>query len=204
MAFEQNPVLQNLAYGRQQLPQNLPQTGISSLNRKPQGFLQGLGSFLLGEGPKQLYSTPYNTNQQQGFNSLLQMGLQNQQNPYAGFEPIQKQIMDQFHNEILPGIASRFTGNTGGALSSGSLGQQLGTASQGLASMLAAHKAQFGQNQQQFGLQQSQLGLTPQYQNSLQERQPGFLENLLSGLIPQLSQIYGGFSNQGGNSMGRY
>jgi len=67
VAFEQNPVLQNLAYGRQQLPQNLPQTGISSLNRKPQSFLQGLGNFFLGEGPKQIYSTPYNANQQQGF-----------------------------------------------------------------------------------------------------------------------------------------
>lgn len=202
MAFEQNPTLQNLAYGRQQLPQNLPQTGISSLNRKPQSFLQGLGNFFLGEGPKQIYSTPYNANQQQGFNSQLQMGLQNQQAPYAGFEPIQKQIMDQYYNQILPQTAQQFTGITGGALSSPSFAQQIGSGAQGLASMLAAHKAQYGQNQQQFGLQQTQLGLTPHYQTAFQDRQPGFLENLL-GLAPQALQAYGAYNNPLAALMGR-
>lgn len=193
MAFEQNPVLQNLAYGTQ-LPQNLPQVGMNSVRQKPQGFLEGLGNFFLGEGPKQFYATPYTANQHEGFNKLLQMGLQNQENPYTGFEPIQKQIMEQFYNQILPGIAERFTGVTGGAPSSPSFAKQIGSGAQGLATMLAAHRAQFGQNQQQIGLRQAQLGLTPQYENAITPRTPGFFENLL-GLAPTAIKAYGAYNN---------
>jgi hypothetical protein len=192
MAFEQNPVLQNLAYGTQ-MPINIPQVGIRSL-QKPQGFFEKLGNFFTGQGPQQYTSSPYGQNQQQAFNQLLQMGMQNQQNPYAGFEPIQQQIMSQFYNQIVPGIASRFTGLTGGALSSPSLIQQLGSGGRGLAESLAAHKAQFGQQQQQLGLRQAQLGLTPQYETAYTGRQPGFLENLLQ-LAPQVVQAYGAYNN---------
>ena len=202
MAFEQNPVLRNLAYGKygKESPQNLPRSGVRALSnpqQQSQGFLgrlgQGISNFFGGQGPQEFYSTPYSQNQEQGFNSLLQMGLKNQQDPYAGFDPIQKQIMDQFYNEVIPNISARFTGETGGALSSGSLAQQLGTASQGLQSMLAAHRAQFGQNQQQFGLQQAQLGLTPQYQTAFQQQQPGFLQQLLQ-LAPSAVKAYGAYN----------
>lgn len=160
-----------------------------------QGWGDWLQSLFQSTPAQQVTSSPYNQQQQQFFGNLLQQGNQNMQNPYAGFEPIQNQIMSQFYNEILPGIAARFSAATGGAQSSPSLIQQLGSGAQGLAQQLNAHKINFGQQNRQFGLQQAQLGLTPQLQHSYMQRQPSAFENGL-GLIP--SAIRAGAAFAGG------
>lgn len=198
MAFEQNQQLSRLVnpmgmqqgqfptagMGQQQnqFPSGMGQGGrIPGMQFQPYQQDQGWGSwfknFLFGSPEGQMYEFPYTQNQYGAFNNLLNQGQQNMQNPYAGFEPLQQQIMSQFHNQILPGIASRFTSGTGGGLSSPSFTQQLGSGARGLAESLAAHKVNYGQQNRQFGLQQTQLGLTPQFQSSYVPRQSGFLEN---------------------------
>jgi hypothetical protein len=205
MAFEQNPQLNRLVnpMGQQQFPTQ--GMGVSQMQMMPfqqqnqgrnqnQGFLSRLGSglsnFFGGTPQQQLYSFPHTQQQYGAYDNLLQQGQQNMNNPYEGFEPIRKQIMEQFYNEILPGISSRFGA---GALSSPDFTKQLGTAGQGLASMLAAHQANFGQQNKQFGLQQTQLGLTPQFESSFIPRQPGFVENALGAVSGGLGRAAGSY-----------
>lgn len=201
MAFEQNPALNRLINPMQQNQFPTGGMGVMSPISQPlnqqnqnQGWGDWLASLFQSTPAQQVTSSPYNQQQQQFFGNLLQQGNQNMQNPYAGFEPIQNDIMSQFYNEILPGIASRFTGMTGGALSSPSFVQQLGSGAQGLAERLALHKTNFGQQNRQFGLQQAQLGLTPQLQNNYTERQPGPFERGL-GLIPSAVKAYAAYTN---------
>lgn len=207
MAFEQNAELQRLL-NPVGIPQNqFPTAGMGAQpgrfapmqmmpfqQNQNQGFWSKLGSFFGGSPEQQLYQFPYTQNQYGAFNNLLQQGQENINNPYAGFEPLQQQIMNQFYNEILPNIAGRFSG---GALSSPDFAKQIGTGAKGLAESLAAHKAQFGQQNRQFGLQQSQLGLTPQFQQSYIPRQPGFLENITGALANGLGRAAGTYFGGG-------
>jgi hypothetical protein len=200
VAFEQNPALNRLINPMQQNQFPTGGMGVMSPISQPfnqqnnnQGWGDWLASLFQSTPAQQVTSSPYNQQQQQFFNNLLQQSNQNMQNPYAGFEPIQNDIMSQFYNEILPGIASRFTGMTGGALSSPSFVQQLGSGAQGLAERLALHKTNFGQQNRQFGLQQGQLGLTPQLQHTNMQRQPSAFENSL-GLIPSALRAAGAFA----------
>ena len=118
---------------------------------------------------------------QQTLEQLLSGGMNQLQNPYSGFEPLQQETMDQFYQQILPGIAERFTGQTGGALSSPSFSGQLATGGQGLAALLNAQKARFGQENRGQALQQLQLGLTDPFDTQRRERQPGFFESAYTG-----------------------
>lgn len=209
MAFEQNPQLNKLLNpmgGGQQLPTAGMGTGpgrIAPMQMQPfqqdqnQSMWSRFSNFFGGTPQQQLYSFPYNQQQYGAFNNLLNQGQQNMQNPYAGFEPLQQQIMSQFYNEILPGIASRFTGLTGGALSSPSFTQQLGSGGKGLAESLAAHKLNYGQQNRQFGLQQTQLGLTPQFESSYVPRQPGFVENIAGSAAQGLGALGGRYLGGG-------
>jgi len=195
MAFEQNPQLNRLInpMGQQQFPTQ--GMGVNQMQMMPfqqdqnQSIWSKLGNFFTGTPRQQSYSFPHTQQQYGAYNNLLQQGQQNMNNPYEGFEPIRKQIMEQFYNEILPGISSRFGS---GALSSPDFTKQLGTAGQGLASMLAAHQANFGQQNRQFGLQQTQLGLTPQFQANYHERQPGFIEHSSGPFLSSLGGAIGG------------
>jgi len=81
--------------------------------------------------------------------------------------------MDQFQNEIMPGIAERFASR--GALGSSGFGQSLSTAGAGLSNTLAQLKA--GLQQQAgdkiMGQYQNYLGNKPKYVQHVQNQ--GFL-----------------------------
>lgn len=124
----------------------------------------------------------------------------NQQQAYDQFS---QPYLQQFNEQILPGIAERFAG--AGALSSSGFGQSLGGAASGLQAQLAqlfsslqgqAAQQQYGQYNQlaQTGLNHQQFGYrhTPSSQ--------GFLNNLAVGVGGQLASplangIAGGIGN---------
>lgn len=192
MAFEQNQAINRLIGGAPsyQMPnfmngQQAPSIRSQPLNQ-PQGWLNNFKEFLFGSQPQQYSYSPYTGNQQNALQQLLMSGMQNQQNPYGDFDLLQQQIMDQYHNQIIPQLSEQFTSGTGGAASSPQFTRSLAGANQGLASQLLQHKLNYGQQNRQFGLQQAQLGLTPQYENFQTPPTTGLLGGLL-GSIPQLA-----------------
>lgn len=162
------------------------------------GILGLLASVLSGGGQqggmKQLSTiTPQQNNI---LDMLLQVGSQNLQNPYQGFEPIRQSALNTFYQDIVPHLQEQFTGAGGrgsNAYSSPLIQSQLSGAGSSLSQRLAAMQSQFGQQNQQNALRQLGLGLTPQFQPYYQQRQPGFGENLLTGAIgaaPAALQAY--------------
>jgi Sec-independent protein translocase protein TatA len=134
----------------------------------------GFKEQLMGSPGRYRTETNYDPRQLQNFEQIGQMGMNNMQNPYQGFEPIQNEAMRQFNTQTVPGIAEQFTAMGGGQRSS-NFGKSLGQAGAGLQSMLAAQRAQYGQNQQDFGLRQAGLGQTQKYSMEYEPGQEGLL-----------------------------
>jgi len=156
------------------------------------GGLAGLFGGLFGGGEKGgvKQAQNFNPQQQQILSMLLGQGQQNLQNPYAGFEDISNYAQNQFHQNIVPSIAERFTSMGNNALSSGAFASQLGQAGRGLGDTLAMQRQQYGQQNQQNALGQLSLGLSPSFQNYYQQSQPGFGENLMHGAIQAAPSFY--------------
>lgn len=156
------------------------------------GGLAGLLGGLFGGGEKGgvKQAQNFNPQQQQILSMLLGQGQQNLQNPYAGFEDISNYAQNQFHQNIVPSIAERFTSMGNNALSSGAFSTQLGQAGRGLGDTLAGLRQQYGQQNQQNALSQLSLGLSPTFQNYYQQSQPGFGENLMHGAIQAAPSFY--------------
>lgn len=167
----------------------------------PQGFQQAqLYGTQFGQQPKSSFWTgskggtslfPTQTPQQnQLANQAIQsaMGLlgQGNQPDYSGFEPFAQQAKTDFYEDIIPSLAERFTAMGGGAQNSSAFQGQLGKYGSDLAQGLAALRSQYGMQQQ--GLQNQRLGtllsggMQPQFQSAYMPPQPGFLQNLGSGL----------------------
>lgn len=176
MAFEQNPMLQQFANPGMNQFQG-PQMGFGKVQQPKKNFWNHVGEFFMGSKPQQLYSSPFNQNQAQGLMQLLQQGMGNMQNPYEGFEPLAQESTRNFNEQIVPGLAERFT-QTGAAASSPAFASQLGGAGAGLQSMLNAQKAQYGMANKQFGLSQAQTGLTPMYENAFLPGSQGFFSKI--------------------------
>lgn len=147
----------------------------SSLMQQLQQSLQGGGGY----------------NQAQGYlNSLL--------NPGSGaYEQFSQPYLQQFNEQVLPGIAERFAG--GGALSSSGFGQALGGAGAGLQSQLAQLFSQLQGNaaQQQLGnfsnLTQLGLGYKP-FDYEKQEGSAGFFGPALGAFGTALGGPLGGLA----------
>jgi len=152
-----------------------------------QNLGKGLQDYFIGTpGGLQPYSN-FEPHQIQALNQLLGGGLNQIQNPYEGFQPIENYAREQFSQQTVPSLAERFTSlgaQTGGRTSSPAFASQLGSAGAGLESMLAAQRAQYGQQQQQTGLQTAALGLTPQFSHI---QTPGS-RGLLGELAPVAAQ----------------
>lgn len=135
--------------------------------------------FLVGSPAKVKQLQRFTGPQQGALNQILGMGLQGLQNPTQGFEPIRQRAVSQFNQQTVPGLAERFTGGTGGALSSPAFAAQLGQAGAGLSEGLAALESQYGlQNRAQL-MQLLGMGLEPQFEYASQGAEPGFLQNIL-------------------------
>jgi len=126
-----------------------------------------------------------------GYGNLISM-LQNMLDPdsayYKDFENAQ---MNQFNEQILPGIGERFGGGFGsesGALSSSGFGQALGGAAAGLQSNLGMMKQQGVQ-----GALSQLLGQYQQFQNQkpfMYNEKPGSA-GLFDSMLPGLASGFG-------------
>lgn len=123
-----------------------------------------------------------------------QLGLEQIQNPYAGFDPIANRARSQFQQQTVPGLAERFTSMGKNALSSTAFTSQLGQAGAGLEEALASLMAQYGQNQQSLGQSLLGMGQKPQFENAYVPGGHTFLSSLFGGVAPGLASMgMGGF-----------
>lgn len=163
-----------------------------------------LGQFFLGSPSRLEQVSRYTPEQTAALNQVLGMGLQGLQDPYQGFEPIEKKARSSFAQQTIPSLAERFT-STGGALSSPSFASQIGQAGAGLEENLAALRSQYGLQNRAQQLNMLELGLTPQFEHYGLGAEPGFLPSLAQGALPQLTQyaLAGGLGALGANAMGQ-
>lgn len=157
--------------------------------------------FLFGKKEKTQEFQKYNPQQEAALNQLLAGGqkqlpeafdylsmlLSQDPQQMAAFEA---PAMRQFNEQIIPGIAERFTSQFGpGSQRSSAFGQQLGAAGAGLAERLQAQRSGLGLS----ALSQLQSllsgGLGQRSDKVVRPAQPG----LLQGLVPGLSFLGGVF-----------
>lgn len=145
--------------------------------------------FLFGKS-EQMKRVPLGSEQQQQAQSQLLSQLMPllQQRLGAGgqFAPIREAAQQRFQQETLPTIAERFGAHD--AFRGSGFGQALGGAAAGLESQLAGQEAQFGQQEMSQLLNLLGMGMQPMEQAMLQQRQPGFLENLTKAGASGLAQ----------------
>jgi hypothetical protein len=134
---------------------------------------------------------------QQYYNSLLQPGNEAFQNFAAPF-------MQNFQEQIIPGIMERFAG--GGALSSSGFGQALGGAGAGLQSQLAQLFAQLqsqaagAQTNQYNQLAQTGLNYQP-FAYHQQQGSQGMMGPMMSGLTSAFAGPFAGMAMGGLQSL---
>jgi hypothetical protein len=168
--------------------------------QKQPGFWENLGTglrdFFVGKPAGLQKINNFEPNQIEAINQILSGGLQQFQNPYAGFQPLEDYARRQFSEQTIPSLAERFTYLTNARPSSESFKAELGGAGAGLEAMLNAQRSQYGQEQQGLGLKAAAVGLTPQF-NYIQN--PG-TSGLLGSILPTLAQ--GGLSAATGGLTG--
>jgi len=121
----------------------------------------------------------YEPSQWEAIMQALQTGQNQIQNPYQGFEPIEQQYTNQFNQQVVPGLAERFSSLGSNATSSPAFSSQLGQAGAGLSQGLAALKSQYGmQNREQGANLLGNIGLKQRYTPMQQAAQPGFFNTL--------------------------
>lgn len=158
-------------------------------------------NFLFGKREKTQEFQKYNPQQEEALNQLLSggqrllpSGLQFLENLLSQ-EPEQMQAFEapalrQFNEQIIPGIAERFTSQFGpGSQRSSAFGQQLGAAAAGLAERLQAQRSGLGVQAVEQLRSLLSGGLGQRTDRVIRPGQPG----LLQGLIPGLSSLGGAF-----------
>lgn len=155
----------------------------------PTGYnLYNIPTMAQGGGQRQLYDLLSNVVKggSGGFNLLQQLAA----GETPGFEQMEKPLMSKFQQQILPSIAQRYA--TAGAGKSSGFQTAATGAAQNLAETLAGQRQQIQQNalQSLLGLSSQLLG-TPTEQTYLEQPQPSWWENLLSGL-GGLGGVFGG------------
>lgn len=142
---------------------------------------------------------------QQTFAQMMQM-LDPSSSAYQKFE---QPYLDQFNQQTIPGLAERFAGAGGGALSSSGFGQALSSAGAGLQTDLAGMKSQLQQQTLQdilnlmgqgLGKETFQYQHTPASKGLLQSGLEAWAGGGLPGIGQGMSPLSGLFSkpNQGG------
>ena len=132
--------------------------------------------------------TPRFNQQQQGmFDQLGQQGMMGMQNlPSSDFGPIRQAAMSQFNQDVVPGIAERFTAGGAGSQRSSAFQQAMGGAGAGLQERLAS--MQQGFNMQNRGnevnrlMSMLQMGSQPQFDTNFIPPEQGFGSSIAGGL----------------------
>lgn len=156
--------------------------------------------FMFGTPERTEQLQNFTPQQQQWMQQLGQGGLQGMQGlpqqyqqlmQGLNFDPIEQNAMRGFQQNVVPGLAERFSGmGTGGSQQSSAFAQQLGGAGQDLMSQLAALRAQYGLQRGQLGMQglnqqgnmfgnMANMGLQQQFGYGFHPRSPGMLEQIL-------------------------
>jgi hypothetical protein len=161
-----------------------------------------MSSSLLGKAPKgyEAFST-FNPQQMQLFQQLMAgLGpLAGQAQGYLGnllsgspeaFQSFEAPFKRQFQEEIVPGLAERFSGLGAGAQRSSAFQNALGQAGAGLTERLAQLRSglQHDAAGQTLGLGQGMLGLNT---TGISPKQQPWWQSLLLGLSPGLGQAAG-------------
>jgi hypothetical protein len=158
-------------------------SGASALGSGAAALTQKSGKW--GQQPTQ---APWQTaNTQAG----AAQGLNMLRNPLQGFQPIANQATNQWNNQVLPGLAERFSSLGNNQLSSPQFASNVGQAGTDLQGLLASLGAQYGQGQQELGTRLLGLGQTPQFENVYTAGGPSWL----SGIFGGLSQAAGNVGN---------
>lgn len=181
--------------GREKAPQQLP-----TMSEGQQALLQRILGLI---SPEQL---------QLQNNPLYQQGQSYLQNLLSGSpesrEAFEAPLREEYMNQIVPGLAERFTTGLGGRNSS-AFQQSLAESGKDLTTRLGALRAQLqggaaqqglqyaqAPGQQQFGLAQLGLGQSP-FAYLSQQRSPGFLANALGGAAGGAAGAFGQQYGQG-------
>ena len=143
------------------------------------GLLSGLmgGGGLLGKGEHVQQFQKYSPQQQMVLNNLLSQGSQN-----SNWGDIEKNEVNRFNTQTIPGLAERFTSMGDSGQRSSGFQQALGMASSDLGQNLAGMRSQFG-------MQQLNMGLQPQFENVFRPAQPGGLEQGLGSIMKLLPML---------------
>lgn len=160
--------------------------------------------FFVGSKGKNILSPLYTEPQMQGFDFARNLGLQQLQNPYQGFQPIDEYARKQFYGQTVPTIAERFTAMGDSAQRSSAFPAALGAAGTDLEARLGALRAQYGLQQQGLGQSLLGLGLTSQYQPVYFPGTPGIGQKLIGGGLGALGGAGVGFlaGGPGGAALG--
>jgi len=142
-----------------------------------------------------------------GQGGALNMGMGNLSQLLSGspeaYQAYEAPAMRQFQQQIIPGIAERFSRWGQGSQQSSAFGQQMGQAGSMLSENLAAQRGGLQQNALSqliallgMGTQTptQQTFYTPSY------RSQGFLPSMLSGMAPELGRSLGSSFGGGGSS----
>lgn len=143
-------------------------------------------------------SSPYADWQIPHFQQAAQLGSQQLQNPYQGFDPIEANARNQFQTQTIPTLAHRFSTMGEASLSSPVFNEVNQQVAKDFELGLAAQKAQYGMQNQQNALQMLQFGTPQLYNNHWTEGSPGLMSLFgPEGFGPTLGKL-------GVNALGEY
>lgn len=160
-------------------PNGIMPIQMQNLEEEPQGWGDWWKEYFGGTKDRQITQYPHTQQQYGAYNNLLEQGQKTINDPYAGFGPLRDETMRRYREEIIPQTLAGYHGGSG---TSPNLVRQLGNQASGLASMLNAQQAQWGQQNREFGLRQTELGLTPQFNQQFVPGKPGLLQNIQAPL----------------------
>lgn len=160
-----------------------------------QKIKQGLRNFFIGSRPEYEMLKNYAPEQENALLQMLMMGLHNQQNPYEGWEPIEKDIWNSFFSDIVPRLQTQFSASGNNSISSPVFQGITGQAAGDMSSRLAALRSQYGMQNKQFGFNQANTGLSPLYGNAqYRPGTQGLLPQIALNAIPGVGNLAGGFA----------
>ena len=156
----------------------------STLNPMQQQLQQQMGSGLQG-GPSNMPGMGY-----------LQQLMSNDPEAFAAYEA---PAMRQFQQEIVPGIAERFSGMGMGAQGSSAFQQQLASAGGRLSQDLAAQRANLRGGAMQNLTSMYGMAMQPSMQNFYQQPTQGMVPGMMQGLAQGAGYgMMGGMGGMGG------
>jgi len=102
-------------------------------------------------------------------------------NDPSAFAAYEAPAMRQFNEQIVPGIAERFTGMGAGGRNSSAFQQQLAGAGGRLSENLAGQRANLRQGALNQIMQMLQMSMQPSFENVMYQGQPGLLQHFAQG-----------------------